>query len=241
MNFFGAGSEENDYSKDHERLPNVMPWPEAQMLAFEKQVLGFYVTSNPLSHCAEKIDFYSTVNSSELAGCGQDNEVVIGGMITKTRYHITKKGRNAGAQMVVFILEDLQGEVEVVLFPEALKRCGQMLGEDKVVFVRGKVDCRREKPNIFADELIDLDEVTEKLAARVRISLDSKDITKEKIAVIKNICQNHRGKSPVCIVVNTEKGKINAAADKKLAVNPDVDFCREIKQVVGQENLQLVR
>ena len=58
MNFFAGSDEQSDYSKDHEKLPQVAPWPEAMMLFYEKQVLGFYVTSNPLSHCAEKIDAY---------------------------------------------------------------------------------------------------------------------------------------------------------------------------------------
>ena len=239
MNFFGAKGEENDYLKDSERLPKVAPWPEAQMLAYEKQVLGFYVTSNPLSHCAEKINIYSTVNTSNLAKAGQDREVIIGGMITKTRYHITKKGRNAGSQMAVFILEDLQGEAEVVLFPDALKRCGELLTEDKVVFVKGRVDYRREKPNIFAEELVDLDEATKKLATKVNIKLYSGDISKEKIATIKSICRNHRGRSSVYAMVKTEGGKVHMTVDRSLSVNADVDFCRKMKQVVGEENFRL--
>jgi DNA polymerase-3 subunit alpha len=160
-------------------------------------------------------------------------------MITKVRTHITKNGRNAGSKMAVFILEDLQGQAEVVLFPDCLNRYSEYLVEDRVIFVRGRVDCRRENPNIFAEELIALDQVTEKLAARVKIRLDSKDVTKEKIAEIKNICQYHRGKSPVYVAIKTDKGRIYATADKSLCVNPDVDFCRKIRQLVGEENLQL--
>jgi len=129
MNFFGQMAEENDYSKDAQRLPNVAPWPEPMMLSFEKQVLGFYVTSNPLSHHAETINFYSTLDTSQLADFSQDKQIVIGGMITKKRYHITQRGRNAGSKMAVFILEDLQGQVEGVLFPDVLKRYGVLLVE----------------------------------------------------------------------------------------------------------------
>ena len=211
------------------------------MLAYEKQVLGFYVTSNPLSHCAETINVYSTVNTSQLNETSQEKSIVIGGMVTKKRYHITKRGKNAGSKMAVFILEDLQSQVEVVLFPDTLAKYGDYLGEDKVVFVKGKVDYRREKPNIIAAELIDLDEAAEKLASRVRIELKAEEVTKEKIATIKSICAKHKGKSPLYIAVQTDKGRVYANADKSLSVNPDTDFCRQMKQLVGHENFQLGR
>ena len=141
--------------------------------------------------------------------------------------------------MAVFILEDLQGHVEVVMFPDVLNSYGELLVADSVVFVKGKVDCRREKPNIFAEQLIPLEQVTEKLAAKVRINLDAEQVTKEKVIAIKTICQSHRGKSPVYVAVRTQKGKVLAVADKDLSVNPDVDFCKRIKQLVGEQNFQL--
>jgi DNA polymerase-3 subunit alpha len=241
MTFFGQMKEGNDYSEDHKRLPNIPPWPETQMLAYEKQVLGFYVTSNPVSHHAETISLYSTVNSSQLADFGQDRQVIIGGMIAKIRYHITQKGRNAGSKMAVFILEDLQGAVEVVMFPDVLNGFSNRLAKDTVVFVKGKVDYRREEPNIIAVELITLDEVREKLAAKVRIRLDAKDVTEAKVAAIKSICQHHKGRSPVYVAVQTDKGRVHAAADKSLSVNPDLDFCRKMRQLVGLENFQLTK
>jgi len=241
MNFFGQMTQELDYTHDAQRLPKVDPWPEPMMLNYEKQVLGFYVTSNPLSHFAETINFYSTVNTSHLAEVGQDRVIVIGGMIAKKRYHITQRGRNAGSKMAVLVLEDLQGQVEVVLFPDALNKYADYLDEDKVVFVKGRVDFRREKPNILAEELIGLDEVTEKLATKVRIRLDARDVTKEKVAEIKSICQSHRGRNPVYVAVRTDKGRVYATADRELSVNPDVDFCRKMRQLVGEENFQLAR
>ncbi len=239
MSFFGQMTEESDYSKDYQRLPDVAPWPELQMLTYEKQVLGFYVTSNPLSHHAETINIYSTHNSSQLADAPQDRQIVIGGIITKIRYNLTKTGRNAGAKMAVFALEDLQGQVDVVMFPDVLNTFNNVLVADTVVFVKGKLDYRRERPNILAVELITLEQVREKLAAKVRIRLDAKDVTKEKVAMIKSICQRHKGRSPVYVAVRTDKGRVYAAADRELSVNPDLDFCRKMRQLVGEDNFQL--
>lgn len=241
MNFFGQISGQTDYAEDHKRLPDVSPWPEQQMLAFEKQVLGFYVTSNPLSHHAEEIADYSTTNTSRLAQAqsGGEQQVVIGGMITRIRYNITKNGRNAGAKMAVFVLEDLQGTIEVVLFPETLNQFASLVIEDTVVFVKGKTDFRRERPNIIASELIPLERAREKLAKGVRIRLDAREVTQEKVIQIRSICQHHRGDRPFCVVVRTDKGKVYATADRGLSVNPDVEFCRKMKQLVGDENFAL--
>ncbi|MHC4111588.1 MAG: DNA polymerase III subunit alpha [Planctomycetota bacterium] len=241
MNFFGQMTQEKDYSQDHQNLPDVPPWPEMQMLVFEKQVLGFYVTSNPLSHHAETINLYSTHNSSKLAEANQGRQIVIGGMIIKIRFTLTKTGRNAGSKMAYFTLEDLQGQVEVVMFPDTLNKFGDLLVADSIIFVKGKLDYRRDKPNILAVELITLEDVREKLAAKIRIRLDAKDVTKEKVASIKSICRHHRGKSPVYVAIKTDIGKVYAAADRELSVNPDLDFCRKMRQLVGPENFQLAR
>jgi DNA polymerase-3 subunit alpha len=240
MRFFGQQTQP-DYSQDQSRLPYADPWPEQMMLMYEKEVLGFYVTSNPLSHCAETINIFSNINTAQIAETTQEREVTIGGMITKIRYNVTKSGKNPGQKMAVFTLLDLQGQVEVVVFPNILNQFAKLVASDKVVFVRGRLDFRREKPNIIASEIITYDDATDKLAGKVRIDLDAKDVTKEKVARIKTICQHHRGKSSVYVAIRTDKGRVYASADRNLAVNPDPDFCREIRHLLGPENLQLTR
>jgi DNA polymerase III subunit alpha len=240
MRFFGQQTQP-DYSQDQSRLPYADPWPEQMMLMYEKEVLGFYVTSNPLSHCAETINIFSNINTARIAETTQEREVTLGGMITKIRFNVTKSGKNPGQKMAVFTLLDLQGQVEVVLFPNTLNQFSKLVVNDTVVFVKGRLDFRREKPNIIASELVAYDEATDKLAGKVRIDLDAKDVTKEKVAQIKTICQHHRGKSSVYVAIRTDKGRVYAAADRGLSVNPDPDFCREIRHLLGPENLQLTR
>jgi len=253
MNFFGQIADEKQYAEDHKQLPDVPPWPELQMLAFEKQVLGFYVTSNPLSQHAEAISDYSTTNTARLAQThGQHGEngngngsgerlVTIGGMVTKIRYNITKNGRNAGSKMAVFTLEDLQGQIEVVLFPDTLAEYASLLVEDTVVFVKGKTDYRRERANILASELIPLEKAREKLAKGVKIKLDARDVTKEKVMEIRSVCQSHRGNRPLSMVIVTDRGRVHATADRGLCVNPDLEFCRKMRQLVGDENFSLAK
>lgn len=242
MNFFGEGGFGTADQTDEQALPDVAPWPEQMMLQFEKDVLGFYVTSNPLSKHADIISVYSTVNTSQLTQKAEDREVVIGGMIMKIRHMVTKNGRNAGAKMAVFELQDVQGRCEVVMFPRTLEKFGALMVIDTIVFVKGTVDCRRETPNIICEELVLRDEVTEKLAARVQLDLLTLDLTEEKINAIRELCKKHRGKSPLNVSVQTSSGyRIIALADKTLCVRADVDFCRKLETVVGRGNVKLMR
>jgi len=141
--------------------------------------------------------------------------------------------------MAVFTLEDLQGDCEVVMFPRVLSEYGRMLGVDNILFVKGRVDCRREVPNIICDELITLDEVFDKLAAKVWIRLAAENITQKKVSRIRSICTMHKGKSPVGVSVRTKAGfRVWAVADKKLCVRPDVKFRRELEAVVGAGNVE---
>ncbi|MCE5187254.1 MAG: DNA polymerase III subunit alpha [Planctomycetaceae bacterium] len=241
MNFFGAGGFGAD-GHDEQSLPDVPPWPEQQMLQYEKEVLGFYVTSNPLSKQADLISVYSTVNTSQLTDKAEGREIVIGGMVTKIRNMVTKNGRNAGAKMAVFELEDVQGRCEVVMFPKALEKFGSLLAVDKVLFVKGTVDCRRENPNILCDELYPIETAADKLAARVWIDLQELDITAEKIERMKTLCQSHRGKSPVHVQVQTMGGyKVAAIAGKGLSVRADVEFVNKMAKVVGHGKVKLMR
>jgi DNA polymerase-3 subunit alpha len=241
MNFFGQLAGGDDYANDADRLPDVPPWPEPQMLAFEKAVLGFYVTSNPLSQHAEILNIYSTTNAARLGSVRQDAEVVMGGMIAKMRFNVIKNGRQAGKKMAVFTLEDLQGAVDVVVFPGELEKYGDLIAPDQIVFVKAKADQTRERPQLLTDEIIAMDEVTEKLAARVAIKFDSRAVTADRIQEIKSLCEHHRGRSSLFVAIHSDKGKVYANADQKLRVNPTVEFCKKMKQLVGEENMVLTK
>lgn len=242
LGLFGSGEEKKDYEKDHQKLPDVPAWPEAMMLTYEKEVLGLYVTKNPLSKYADTISVYGTANTSELSEDRAGQTIVIGGMVQKIRNIVTRNGRNAGAKMAVFTLEDLQGSCEVVMWSDCYAVFGNSLAVDQVLFVKGRLDFTREMPQIICDELIDIERAAEKLAATVNILLEEAQATKEKIARLKSICSMHRGKSPVYVTVKTNAGvKVKTMAGRNLAVNPTTDFCRQMEQLLGTNNFQLSR
>ncbi|MEN6383738.1 MAG: DNA polymerase III subunit alpha [Phycisphaerales bacterium] len=242
MGLFESPEMKKEYAKDHLKLPDVPAWPETQMLTYEKEVLGLYVTKNPLSEHADTISVYSTINTSQMKEETNGKIIVMGGMVQKIRSIITRNGRNAGAKMAVFTLVDLQGSCEVVMWSDCFAVFGQMLTVDKILFVRGKVDLTRETPQIICDELIDLEHAPAKITANrtINILIDEAAMTKEKIAALKGLCAAHRGKSQVYVTIKTMTGvKVKTMVGKSFAVNPTTEFCRQMENLVGSKNFQL--
>lgn len=233
------GGNGDDFEDDHKRLPDVDPWPELDLLQKEKEVLGFYVTSNPLSKHAETIKAFSSCNTSHLADGKEGHEVVIGGMITKVRNIVTRNGKNPGKKMAVLTLEDLQGEAEVVLFPRQYEKFVDLVEVDTIVFVKGKVDVSREKANILVEELIGIEEVSEKLKTRVKVTLNKENLNKEIVEQIKSLCKRHKGNSNFYIVLEVDNNVVSTYA-KSLAVQADMEFCDTMRELVGVNNFELL-
>ncbi len=241
LGLFGHGNSYEELRKDHEKLPNVPPWSEMQMLQAEKEVLGLFVTSNPLSRHADEIGVYSNVNTSQLAERPDGYEAIIGGMISKIRQIVTKNGKNAGSKMAILTFDDLQGSVEVVMWSDVYAAFGHLVEVDRVVFVRGRIDCSRENPQIICNEIIPVEQASEKLSANVKIKFNENQITPELIAQIKTICSHHRGKSPLYVEVRHNGSRIKMQAGRELSVKPDTEFCKKMEMLLGPDNFELAR
>ncbi len=132
-------------------LPNIEEALTKEKLAWEKELVGIYLSEHPLSRVMA--DLHETVT----ALCGQINEemadqkVVVAGMVTYVRRLTTKKGD----PMAFAGLEDLQGTTEVVIFPRVWKETQAIWQPDKIVLVRGKVDASGKQAKIIADSATD--------------------------------------------------------------------------------------
>jgi DNA polymerase-3 subunit alpha len=142
----------------------------------------------------------------------------------------------------VFVLEDLQGSCEVVMFPRIFERYLGKVEEDAIVFVRGKVDTSRENPNLLCEQLMDHEGIEEKLGARVVIDMDKDDVTEERISRIQSICTSHKGKSNICLNVKVPSGhRIAMVADRKFCVKADTDFVLKLREAVKPGVVELKR
>jgi len=93
-------------------LPDIDEIDNAELLKFEKELLGFYITSHPLTDQQSAVERYTTASTKEAMLLGEGTEVTIGGMISRVKKVVTRNGRSAGMQMAIITLEDLDGQID---------------------------------------------------------------------------------------------------------------------------------
>jgi DNA polymerase-3 subunit alpha len=239
MSFFDTFAENEGVKAESVKLPDVAPWPEALMLKHEKDALGIYVTSHPLAEFAEHIDRYSTAHTHELAEKAANTEVIVGGIISKVRFIVTKNGRGAGSRMAMITLEDLNGSVEAVIFPDTLAQHEHLIEAEKMVFIRGQLDFRREDPSIRTNAVYDMSRAAEELTHAVSVDLENQVIEARMLEGLRQLCVTHPGRCPVYInLVTPENMAVVVQAEK--AVCPDTEFCRKLEALVGRKQYRLL-
>ncbi len=148
-------------------------WTEAELLRHEKDVLGFYITNHPLTHHLDALHAFSTCSTARLKELGDGTRVVLGGLISQVREIPIRSGRSAGRKMAAVTLEDLSGSVEAVVFPDGLERFRALLVPDRVVFVSGAVDRRREEAGLRVEQVTPIERATKELSRAVLLRLGS--------------------------------------------------------------------
>ncbi len=134
-------------------LPQTPEAPLRERLRWEKELLGLYLSDHPLGDIAEPIGRFVTAYSGDLGEELDQQRVVVGGVITGVRSVVTK----ARATMAVATLEDLQGSLEVVVFPKTLEATAGAWRPDAIVLVAGRVDHKGDESVLLADAIWDWD------------------------------------------------------------------------------------
>jgi DNA polymerase-3 subunit alpha len=130
-------------------LPPVSEAPLRERLRWEKELLGLYLSDHPLGDLASQLARFVTAYSSELGEELDQQRVVVGGVVTAVRRVITK----ARATMGVATIEDLQGAIQVIVFPKVLETTAPLWEEDGIVLVAGRVDHKGDETVLLADSV----------------------------------------------------------------------------------------
>jgi DNA polymerase-3 subunit alpha len=150
MTFFGTvqGVEE------HIALPMVAEVDRREKLDWEKELIGLYVTDHPLSPYVAYMTEAVTHFSAQMKESSPKEKVTVAGMVTKFRSHTTKDGNSMGFATI----EDIQGFIELVIFPRSWEKFSELVKPDAVLLVSGKPDCESGDPKVLVDriEVIDL-------------------------------------------------------------------------------------
>ncbi|MGQ0608697.1 MAG: DNA polymerase III subunit alpha [Chloroflexota bacterium] len=121
--------------------------PRRERLRWEKELIGLYLSEHPLGDIADQLPEYVTAYTGDLSEEAEAAKVTLGGILISSRRVVTR----AGSTMLVATLEDLQGSVEVVVFPKVFEQTAQSWADDSIVLVTGRIDRRDETPQILCE------------------------------------------------------------------------------------------
>ncbi len=238
MSLFGDGEEAATATVALVAAPELDP---LERLMREKEQLGFYVSGHPLEEYSDIIENYTSTSTQTLFENRIDSEVDVAGMITEVNNHTTKKG----ASMAVIELEDLEGAVKVVVFPEAYKNAVELV-EGKVVWIRGTIkldnrsrnnsddDTQKEKEvrQIQADKILDIESVSEQQTSALEVTIPESDLENtKKLEALQKIARANRGDHDLILrLMSPRYGEVIARCGEKynVAYKPQV-----IEQVEG--------
>jgi DNA polymerase-3 subunit alpha len=225
-------------------LPNVDELPDADLLKFEKELLGFYITSHPLTEHQSAMEHFATVSSKEAKECYEGAEVTVGGMISRVKKVITKNGRSAGMPMGIITLEDLDGSIDGTMFAETFAEVTQkypdVVSVESICFVRGKVDKKRETPSLLINEIIPVSDAAARLTTAVAIKLDPVRHSPEVVSQLEEAMKRHKGGIEVFLQVQTgPESKVTMRLNKERFVKPTRELVDDLDLLLGPGSCQL--
>jgi len=221
---------------ESEVYPEIEPWSQKQLLAFEKEALGFYMSGHPLDRYRGDLARYATATTSEfLAGAKHVGDHSIGGIVSQYREMITKKGD----KMARFQLEDSEGSLEVIAFPKTFEKVRHVLVSDEPILCSGAVknEGTSDAPEwkMLLEKADPLSEVRQAKTTRVDIHLDADLLTHDQVDELKTILANaQRGAhQPVVRLKVARRAEAVIVLPDAWAVSPTDDLMMKLERLFG--------
>jgi len=207
-------------------------WDKATLLAFEREMLGLYVSDHPLLGVEHILRSNTDMSISALLDDGgvQEGFVTIGGLITG----ISRKVSRQGSSWAIVTIEDLEGALEVLFFSNTYNQYALTLIEDRVVTIRGRVDRREDQVRFSAFEMSPLD-ITSAPVGPLLISLPISSCTPPIVERIKEILRSHPGKREVHLQINDAGANTMMKIDALVTSSPSLSA--DLKSILGPDCL----
>jgi DNA polymerase-3 subunit alpha len=232
MNMFASLDQEEKQTQHgrNPQLPDLHEWPQNQLLAFEKEALGFYITGHPLDKYETELGQIAKEDTHSLKAKQQNEEVEIGGVVTALKLRNTKKGE----RYAQFQLEDRAGFVDAIVWPDVYKRFHENLVRDDPIWVRGKLEVGEERVQLIATEIVPLEASVKDPGREVTLTLDTARVSKEQLPTLRDTLLRHHGSSPTTLsILVPESGEILVDLPDQLRVSPTERMAKEIQGILG--------
>jgi len=227
----------------------IPEFSKSEVLQFEKELLGFYLTGHPLAKYEEILKKCTTGDTVNLPKSNGSKTVKIAGVIGNIKKRFTKK---EGRRMAVFKLEDLKGSLEVLLFPAAFEKEKDRLSNGAEVIVEGRLDMAEDHPKLIASSLKPIAEVIRNFSANsesarpqkakqtLHIRIDELQADERLLERLREVLHYSKGNCEVYFHIQGNYRETVLLAGNYMRVNPEKDLLDKIEKLVGKGAVSIV-
>ena len=215
-------------------LPEVAEWDKATLLRHENELLGQYVSGNPLEMYRTLLTTVATCNSETIEDYPDGASATIGGMITRIKVNVDKKGK----KMAFATLRDFAGSVEVIVFSDLFDKGKDVIKPESMAVISGRISKREEeKPKIVAEKADLLDDIADGGELVLTLNLDGPNFNGGRIDKIESVLQEFPGSAEVVLILNTESEKV-VVRTENLKTSAKPGLTRKLTTLLGGENVR---
>ena len=223
-------------------LPAIPEWSEAERLAREKELVGFFVSGHPLGRFAAEVGLFATHTTADL-GQWVEGPVQVAAVVTTIKRQIA---RRTGAEWAKITLEDFHGSAEALVFPEAWKKLARMIQPDGAYLVLGGYSARdrgEDDAPFIVEDAQPLADFRHNGRVGLALRWARRDaIPPDAVAAAVAVCRAHPGTAPVLVEWSDDNGVGTARFRARgLQVSLDDDLMTALREVVGADRVELVK
>ncbi|HNT33443.1 MAG TPA: DNA polymerase III subunit alpha, partial [bacterium] len=213
-------------------LPDIPELERQEMLRDEKRLLGVHISGHPLDEIAQEIRMLSNVSSETVAEADERRGVKMVGLVTNPVRRLTKKGD----PLMVFKLEDLSGSVEVVAYSEVYAASSHLLEEDRIVYLEGDAERRREELTLVASKIISFEEARIRLIRALHVVLELRELDNGVIPRLEMALGKNPGSVPVIFHVRlNEEEEMLIRAGGQIRVKPGTALSGKLDDLISAD------
>jgi DNA polymerase-3 subunit alpha len=216
-----------------ESINRLAEWPQHELLAFEKELLGFYVTGHPLTPYASILEKYALASTSTLAQLPNRSLTRIGGLVGAVQNGVSKKSNKP---YLLVTIEDLEGSVQLLCMNDNFDKYRELLQPNAAVLVVGEVNNGDDKPKIFPQEIIPLATAPRKYTKQVHLRLHTAHLTAGSLDTVRELAASHPGRCPLFLCFMRPAGEVVfVETHEKFSVAPSMELQKAANERFGEE------
>jgi DNA polymerase-3 subunit alpha len=222
-------------------LPTVPPWPEADRLAREKEVIGFFISGHPLERYRTEVELFGTRSTATLSQWSE-HPVTVAAVITSVKRQISKK---TGKEYARLTLEDFQGTAEAIVFPDSWAKLSHSIAPDKAMLLVGGYSARDRGEDVapfVVESVQSLDDVRKSGSVALALRWQGPNgMTPEIIRSAAAICAAHPGPAPVYIEWTGSDGAVVRLRSRRHRIEPQEEMVSALRSLFGSDGVTFVK